>query len=193
MQLCGAKSRRIAIAYQFQYVYGSPPEDKWIPIGIVRKIIKTFNIPKDSYNEVKEVLYEVVAAEDNGMHYNPDRKLCQRGRKPLIVADSPQAKIVYESLLLPEPEITTIRNEWRAGQQPALPALSPSAVHRFISNDDCIDRSRRITKKSGTDDIDSVWARARVAKCEQFLEMLRLGELPPECPDLQNNPLFLSN
>ena len=35
LQLCGAKSRRIAIAYQFQYVYGSPPEDKWISIGIV--------------------------------------------------------------------------------------------------------------------------------------------------------------
>ena len=52
-----------------------------------------------------------------------------------------QAKIVYESLLcnLSEPEITTILNEWRAGQQPTLPALSPSAVHRFISNDDVHD------------------------------------------------------
>ena len=38
--------------------------------------------------------------------------------------------------------------------------------------------------KSGSNDENSTWALARCAQCEQFLNMLELGKLPRDCPEV---------
>jgi hypothetical protein len=64
---------------------------------------------------------------------------------------------------------------WR--QRFDLAPVSWSAVNAFVGRSNVVFRSRRQTQKSGKDDEDTTWAKARVAQCTQFLEQLRLGKL----------------
>lgn len=65
-----------------------------------------------------------------------------------------------------------------------LPTVSWSTVDGFINRSEIIQRHRRQTKKSGNDDINSTWALARLAQCEQFSEQLELGLLLPNDPEV---------
>ncbi|KAJ1418639.1 hypothetical protein B484DRAFT_333713, partial [Ochromonadaceae sp. CCMP2298] len=106
--------------------------------------------------EVKEVLTDILAARDAGKQYDPHGRERKRGRKPLIVDGTPQAQVAYTALGagLSTTQTAVLVNEWRAAQLPVpLPSLSWSAVEAFVLRSDVIDRSRRVTKKSGKADL----------------------------------------
>ena len=75
-------------------------------------------------------------------------------------------------------------NAWR--QKRNLPIVSWSAVQGFIQRSSIIDRSKRLTKKSGKDDPNSPWAMARLEQALQLRYQLdsdnllvgRYGNIP---------------
>jgi hypothetical protein len=182
-----AAKRRVALEFHFVHLMGSPPEDVWLRDGVVLSLMKALRISEGSSDSVKKVLRDILAAQQAKEAYDPKAGVKKRGRKRLIVDLTPQALVVYKSLEqgLSTTQTTVIVNTWRRTQNPSLPALSWSAVERFILRSDVAHRSRRHTKKSGKDDVGGLWARARLAQCIQFKEQLRLGweaaEDPPKC------------
>ena len=74
--------------------------------------------------------------------------------------------------------MTILVNDWRDdnGNTPSeRAAISVGAVKYFIQHSSCVRTVRRGTKKSGKTDVNSAWAKARKAQCEQWREQLRLG------------------
>jgi len=49
-------------------------------------------------------------------------------------------------------------------------------VHNFVKKSDVLKSSRRETKKSGSTNPDTIWARARLAISKQFLAQIELGK-----------------
>ena len=61
-------------------------------------------------------------------------------------------------------------------------------VQRFCDQSDCVDRNKRLHKKSGAEDEGSTWAKARLAQCKQMTEQFRLGELDPTSDEVTASP-----
>ncbi len=104
------------------------------------------------------------------------QRLDGRGRKPLIIDNDYCAKIVYHAMasgqsIQSSAYMVNVVRESR-GEQP----VSWSALHRFVSNSDIIQTHKRQTKKSGKDDENSIWSRARAAQFLQVLSQLAKGE-----------------
>jgi hypothetical protein len=179
-----AAMRRTAIEYVFSHICGDPPEDTWLREGVVSGIMHHLRIPAGSSAEVKKVMADILAAKADSKTYDTHAGPKERGAKPLIDDETPQAAVVYRALEsnISTTQTTIVVNEWRAGRN--LPPISYSAVQGFVQRSDVIHRSRRLTKKSGKDDEGSLWAQARVAECTQFLEQLRLGRLPADCKEV---------
>ncbi|KAJ1382079.1 hypothetical protein B484DRAFT_461950, partial [Ochromonadaceae sp. CCMP2298] len=57
----------------------------------------------------------------------------------------------------------------------------------FVLRSSVIDRSRRVTKKSGKSDLNTPWAKARMAQCKQFKRQIELGLLPQDCLEVLNS------
>ena len=67
--------------------------------------------------------------------------------------------------------------------------LSWKAVQVFMSSSPSIVRTVRQINKSGSNDENSTWALARYAQCEQFLDMLELGKVSRDCPDVTDSDI----
>jgi hypothetical protein len=174
-----AAIRRRALEFYFVHICGSPPEDVRLRDGVVLALMHKLDIPPGSSAEVKKVLHDILATQAAKKPYDVHGGARKRGRKPLIVDCTPQATVVYEALEhgLSNTQAAVMVNEWRWAQFPPLPTLSWSAVEAFTQRSTVIDRSRRVTKKSGKEDVGSPWANARLAECEQFKRQLQLGLL----------------
>jgi hypothetical protein len=66
--------------------------------------------------------------------------------------------------------------------------LCRSAVQGFLKRSDCIKTRKRQLKKSGKDDSNCAWAKARAAQAEQFREQLLIGFLPADSPERIESP-----
>jgi hypothetical protein len=51
------RKRRESIHYQFEYIYGSPSEDKWKETGVVFGIMKALLIPDNSRTSVEKIFH----------------------------------------------------------------------------------------------------------------------------------------
>ncbi len=185
-----AEIRRHAIAYQYVHVHRRPAPSEWVAQKIIPKICEELHIPEGSKGCVKTTLHKVVqSVVINNKPFNAKRTNNRRG---FIIDQTPQAELVYNAQRtgLSVNDTTFIINAWRAAQDPPLRALSYSAVQSFIAyKSQIIVKARRTTKKSGKDDPNSQWARARLAQMRQFKEQLRLATLPANSPELLN-PLY---
>jgi hypothetical protein len=64
-------------------------------------------------------------------------------------------------------------NEWLGEREEE--AMSYGAVQRYVASSEVIDMHKRATKKSGKDDVESSWAKARLAQCLQLKVQLTLA------------------
>ena len=90
--------------------------------------------------------------------------------------DSPQADLIYRSLGagLSTLSTTILLNKYRVDL--GKDTVSLSAVQGFILRSDIIDRSRRLSTKSGKKDVGSPWAKARLNQFLQFQHQLAYGD-----------------
>ena len=84
---------------------------------------------------------------------------------------------------------TAVVNIYR--NEKGLPSVSWSAVENWTLHTPSLQKLRRVSKKSGTTDGDSAWARARVAQCQQWELQLKIAN-DSSTPN-ENNllPLYL--
>ena len=62
-----AAARRTTIAFFFEGYYGSPPESEWGGRGgVITRIMHRVGVPEGSKAQVRKVLEDVVAAQENG-------------------------------------------------------------------------------------------------------------------------------
>ena len=71
-----------------------------------------------------------------------------------------------------------------------MDSIRYSAVQRFKQNSAVLNSHARGTKKSGSQDASSKWARARVQQCEQLRAQFRPGQRPGGPPTGTPPPLF---
>ena len=137
-------------------------------------IMRRLCIPASSHQCVRTILHHVLQANEQAIVYNPKVGLTERGRSPLIVDYSEQSQVVYSAVSagLSVAQTTIMLNEYRDRLEVCEGPICLSAVNRFVTDSKAIDKSKRQSKKCGTDDPHSVWARARGAQSGQFLGQL---------------------
>lgn len=172
-----AARQRVSIQHLFQDVFGSPPQETWIEDRVIPNIMKRLDIHEGSWNTVRRILLDVIAdPKHDAAEESPGK-----GRKPLVTDGTPQANNIYNLLERGNSvgTATILLNEgYRARNR--MGPISYAAVQRFINCSPVIHAARRQTKKSGKDDMDTVWSQARLAISAQWLEMIELGKLTPE-------------
>jgi hypothetical protein len=112
------------------------------------------------------------------------------GKIASIQHGTDQANIVYRALQqgLSAKESTCVLNMYREKLEIPEEPLCRSAVQGFIKRSDCIKTRKRQLKKSGKDDSNCAWAKARAAQAEQFREQLLIGFLPADSPERIESP-----
>jgi hypothetical protein len=166
--------RRIAIAHLFQDIYGQPPETEW-PM-LISTIIHRLSVPLGSRDVVKRVFEQVTTANNAGVEYDANLGIKSRRKgKFLIKKNSPESNLICDALQngLSISQATCLVNEYRRAVN--LLPISWSTVEAWSLQSPYLKRFRRGTKKSGSKEIDGVWAIARVAQCKQYLRQLELG------------------
>jgi hypothetical protein len=141
-----AASRRDAIRYLFEIVYGSPPEEEWGGKGgTVVGISARLDIPANSARVVTSILHELVAVAQNKMgpheygsgragNYDAQAK-SRHGRPALIVDYSAEGNIVCCAM---ESGVglgqATVRvNQFRENCTPRRPPVSYKCVQGYVS------------------------------------------------------------
>ena len=110
--------RRYAICYLWQ-LFGSPSEDEWEEIGIVKEIMHRLGIESDKKMSVLQVMRDSAAAEFGGIAYDSRGGMRRRGRKALIEEHDDVAKQLYQLLGagVSIPQATMIINIKRRAQE----------------------------------------------------------------------------
>ncbi|KAJ1424655.1 hypothetical protein B484DRAFT_314974, partial [Ochromonadaceae sp. CCMP2298] len=136
-------------------VVGAPPEAVWLQDGVVSGLMKQLYIPDGSSEEVKRVLRDILKARGERKKYDENGGQKRKGKKSLILDCTPQASVVYAALGsgLSNTQTAILLKEWRASQAPPLHPVSWSCVEGFVLRSNVINRSRRVTKKSGKEDL----------------------------------------
>jgi len=162
--------RRVAIKYLFVAQLGSPQESEWTELQTVQTIIRNLRISGDS-RLVKSLLRNILEEQRSGK-----KPVERRGRKSKVPLDSPQADLIYRSLSAGMSTLSTtiLLNKYRVDIR--KDTVSLSAVQGFILRSDIIDRSRRLSTKSGKKDVGSPWAKARLNQFLQFQHQLAYGD-----------------
>jgi hypothetical protein len=170
--------RMKAIEYAFIHIYREPPEDTWVEIKLITSICRILQITYNSHSLILRCLRDVVVARKADREYDVRARGKKRGRKPLIQEMDECAVIVYNAMAsgLSMQSSTVMVNEFRRSLLVPLPAISWSAVRRFVSSSKMIQMHRRQTKKSGKDDKDGPWALARMAQCIMMRTQLEIGQ-----------------
>eukprot|EP01036_Dinobryon_divergens_P029706 gene29706-38837_t len=119
-------------------------------------------------SDIEEVLNNL----SDGTSYQPCENNKRRGRPARIVENDDSAKLLYNSLKTGcgLPAAADILNTSRRIN--GLDYISFSAISSFCSNSTVIEKSTRLTKKSGKSDPNSDWAKARVVQSDQLLKQL---------------------
>ena len=181
-----ATDRRLCIKYLFISIFGAPPQSKWHEMNLVSIISSMLRISPNSHTTVKETMIKI---SERVEEYDGSREMGQ-GRKAMIEDGTEQAKIVYRTIAAgcSSKDAACLLNVYRSKLDEPLELLSRSAVQGFISRSDSIKVRKRGVKKSGKDDKESTWAKARMAQAAQWREQLRLGNLPVDHPDVSASP-----
>jgi hypothetical protein len=163
--------RRQAICYLFEAM-GSPEEVVWEDEGIISDLMERLRINRNSRSSVMSILRDVLKSQDLGTSYQPCENNKRRGRPARIVENDDSAKLLYNSLKTGcgLPAAADILNTSRRIN--GLDYISFSAISSFCSNSTVIEKSTRLTKKSGKSDPNSDWAKARVVQSDQLLKQL---------------------
>ena len=176
-------SRRCAIAYLFEHVFGNPAESLWKGRrGIISQVMNRLNIPPESMRLVRKVIEDVAKAIKEKKPYDPHSGPRERGRDAAIVKDSRESAIVYRGVKsgIGITETTVMVNEFRIST--SLKPICWSAVKNYITRNPKLMRlHKRTVKKSGKDDPDCPWAEARRAQASQIMRQIQLC-LNPETP-----------
>lgn len=168
------KHRRVAICHLFNAM-GSPEESKWEELHVVTIIMENLMIPKGSDESVKKILREVIDMNNRGLSYDGTT---HRGSRRLINDCDDSAYLIYDMLKsgLKVTHITPMLNARRMSRN--LEPLSVSAVRRFTQDySKIVDVSKRYKKKTGKDDENTPWAKARLAFSKQLLNMFDNNKL----------------
>ena len=181
-----ASDRRICIKYLYLSVFGAPPKAKWHDMNLVSVISHLLDIPKNSHTAVHDTLIKI---HEKVEEYDGSVEMGQ-GRKAMIEDGTEQAKIVYRTIAAgcSAKDAACLLNVYRSQLPEPLEPLSRRAVQGFIERSDSIKVRKRGVKKSGKDDQESTWAKARSAQAAQWHEQLRLGTLPVNHPDVLASP-----
>lgn len=158
--------RKKAILYIYVYVLGCPPPDVWGgSTGTLTDIINRLSLPKNSRTRIKEMLEAQYKFEENNEVTEKES-----GRPRLIEERTDEAAIIISSLErgVGMGNATVLVNEFRRGK--GLNPVSYRAVQRYATSSKFLVCSKRRTKKSGKDDKGTIWAKARVAQCKQWIE-----------------------
>ena len=179
-------NRRAAINYIFVGAMQSPAESRWNELDIVRIIMRMLGISKGSAESVKSQLRAILAQQQTGR-----KRKEMRGRKLSVPLDSPQARLIYRALSTGLSTLhTTVRlNRYRVAH--GLPIISKSAIQGFVQRSDVIDRSRRLSIKSGKKDENSPWAKARLNQFKQFQYQLGYGDAVAKKEAFEVNPMYI--
>jgi hypothetical protein len=186
-----ASNRRVAIKYVFQEVCLSPPKDAWLERGTIPYIMRVLTMPDGSY----AVVYRVLSTLEIDPHADVASEKPGKGRHSEIVDCTEQAKFIYHALESGNTISTTtvlINAYFRKPKR--LKNLSYSTVARFVHSSPYISIARRKMRKSGKEDADTVWSKARLAFAKQLKEQIRLGRLSPAELTAANSvfpPLYL--
>ncbi len=175
-----SNSRREAIRYYYEYIFGCPKEgtldeegnDLWTKLASTIQDILL--MPKGSFREIKVVFRDVYDALKKREVY--DSTVHGRGRHSIIEPESDDSLVVFNAKRsgLSIYEATIVLNQFRI--QNDLSPVSYHAVQAFIARSPVINLHKRGTKKAGSNDEKSDWAIARVVECTQFEEQLENGE-----------------
>jgi hypothetical protein len=174
-------ARRGGIAYIFSHLFGSPSptdvdeEGRSVWNIAADMISKNLCMPAGSYAIIKKVFRDVLQAEDAGFQYNLAGDSSKRGRKMTIIDLTKEARLVYNGMRagMGLTETTVLVNEFRKLND--LLPLSYSAVQRFAKASKVMEQHKRQTKKSGSKDPTSEWAKARVVQAKQWKQQLAFG------------------
>jgi hypothetical protein len=167
-------ARRNAIFYAFESIHGNPPESEWDGRGgTVPMLLRWLRVGQDSARVVRRTLEDIVDAQGRGVQYDGSKVAAGRGRPALIKMGSAEAKGIFEALRtgVGVPQATVLVNIAR--EQQGLPSVSYSAVQSFVSSHPDARIVKRPMKKSGKEDMDSVWAQARKAFALQLRDQLK--------------------
>ncbi len=117
-----------------------------------------------------KVFTDVLLAEKDGVRYDPTAGLSARERAFKVRGGSEEAGIIIAVVEAGAgiTEATALVNEHRAsrGAGPDADPISLNAVRNWIAANPAITTDRRAKKKSGSDEMSSAWAKARVAQAE---------------------------
>ena len=142
-----AASRRDAIRYLFETVYGAPPQEEWGGKGgTVVGISARLDIPSNSARSVTNILHELVAVAQNKMgphvdgssragNYDARASYKSGGRAALIMDYSAEGNIVCCAM---EAGVglgqATVRvNQFRENCAPPRPHVSYKCVQGYVS------------------------------------------------------------
>ena len=88
-------SRRHAIRYLFEWVYGTPPKDEWKGVGgVITLIRRTLCIPLGSGGLIENVLNDIVKCGEQKKEFTGKSR--KKGKQAEIQDLTPQAEVVYE-------------------------------------------------------------------------------------------------
>jgi hypothetical protein len=169
-------AQRIAVAYVFHNVFGSPEDSDDTPwLGrdnIIPKIRTQLNISK--HTNLYCVLEDIIAYKQQGTAYLGQRHkgILPLGRQSFISLDSVEAQVIADCL---ESGFSIPQTQWQVNQH-RKESGEPSFTLSPIRN--CIKRLQPSIRKvlrgsQGSDDPNSPWARARCNWIGQLL--IRFG------------------
>lgn len=165
-----------SIEYLFHHLFGHPKPEFWKDLNMVPEIMRRLDIPRGSRECVVNVLNRCMEQQENCFD-----TVETRGRKALITSQSSEEYIILNGVMrqLSFSAILSEVNMWRKSLNKSI--YSWSTIQRFVSNHPLVVTNVRGVIKSGSSDVESVWAKARLAQCSQWLQQLSLGEVPTAC------------
>jgi hypothetical protein len=165
-----------------------PHETHWPTV--INAISERLFIPIGSRNVVRDVFIKTNEALRAGKNFS-GKVADGRGRNCRIQAGTEGARMIIEAIERSTSitSITMLVNQARRLQNPPIEDVSWSAVENFTVNCESILKRRRGTQKSGKDDEDSIWAKARVAFFSQLKKRLRLGRLTLDALNMEETNL----
>jgi hypothetical protein len=144
-----AKNLKCGIFYYYCYTEQfeeSSPE-------MIHRIMKTFSLEEDhnnaNYKKVQRILLDITKCQNDGVIYSENLSCPNRGRKPIIVDYTDDARVIYNTLGTGASATvaTAVFNQHRSLLNPPQPRVSKSTVNTFINNSEVILRQHRQTKK----------------------------------------------
>ena len=168
--------RRMAISYMMELAK-YPHPDTWEDLKLLPRIEQRLNIPKNSRHATKKILEDIFECHVSENIYDPRGQASLRGCKATIAEEGEEADLILSFLdkgVTPGGVLMFVNYERsRRSESP----VGKKAIQGFIDRNPCVNKSRRLTKKSGKTDPTSNWAKARLVQFTQLQEQFTLGKV----------------